>query len=466
MSPRRRADKRLPSETSQLRGRRAARWTRESTGKADGESGQPSGGQWDAFGPEAQRAHQDEAIHRLGLMDVTVGDPSLDFKVAHSGRTVADTAEFREMLARAGADFDVLVVGYVSRFARDARDSFNARHDMHAQGAVIYFADDRILTSDERRWKEWADETVEAEAFSRKHGRRVKEGLEAKRLRLGEPGGRPPFGFRRDGGKPSLLVEDPEKMALLRRVFELAASGLTDREVAERTDLKKKHVAELLPNPIYVGVVDGETRRPAVINRDIWERVQANRARHARRVPGPTRRRHYLLSGLLHCRACGHSLTGHVGRYRHEDGCATFRAARTEAFWDRRGKGDSYMTEVYDPIVPRALKHISANAQLVAEVTDAVVILPAPVNEMALQRIKRHRQEAADKVLGDRDYVALKATMDALDAEEAEVRATVEAPITPSEVADALSDMRRLFSKAEHRTQQRIAQALLKKVEG
>ena len=147
------------------------------------------------------------------------------------------------------------------------------------------------------------------------------------------------------------------------------------------------------------------------------------------------------------------------------DGCETFRAARTEAFWDRRGKGDSYRTEVYDPIVPRALKHISANAQLAAAVTDAVVSLPAPVNEMALQRIKRRRQEAMDRTLRDRDYVALKATMDELDAEEAEVRATVETPITPSEVAHALSDMRRLFSKAEPRTQQGIAQALFKRVE-
>ena len=220
---------------------------------------------------------------------------------------------------------------------------------MHAQGAVIYFSDDRILTSDERRWKEWAEETVEAEAFSRKHGRRVKEGLEAKRLRLGEPGGRPPFGFRRDGGKPSLLTVDPEKMAVLRSVFELAASGLTDGEVAEQMGLKKKHVAELLTNHIYIGELREGGRREPVISRDIWERVQANRARHARRVPGPTRRRHYLLSGLLHCRACGHSLTGHVGRYRHEDGCEPFRSARTEGIWDRRGKGDSYMTEVYDP---------------------------------------------------------------------------------------------------------------------
>lgn len=54
--------------------------------------------------------------------------------------------------------------------------------------------------------------------------------------------------------------------------------------------------------------------------------------------------------------------------------------------------------------------------------------------------------------------------MDQLDA-EAEARATVEMPVTPGEVAHALSSMRRVFAKAEPSTQQRIAQALFGRVE-
>lgn len=70
------------------------------------------------------------------------------------------------------------------------------------RGAVILCADEHLLSSDDRHWKEFADEAVEAEAYSRKLGRRIAEGLEAKRRRLGEPGGQPPFGFARDKGKP------------------------------------------------------------------------------------------------------------------------------------------------------------------------------------------------------------------------------------------------------------------------
>jgi hypothetical protein len=122
----------LPRSLEDLRGRRAARWIRESTA-----------GQADNFGPDAQLEQQSRAIERWGLLD-TGGA----WQVAHSGRTIAATGQWAEMLAGAGEDWDVLVVGYVSRFARDLRTAVNARHDLHARGAVILFADERVLSSD------------------------------------------------------------------------------------------------------------------------------------------------------------------------------------------------------------------------------------------------------------------------------------------------------------------------------
>ena len=48
----------LPRELDDLGGMRAARWFRESTA-----------GQWDNFGPDAQREQQDRAIERYALID-------------------------------------------------------------------------------------------------------------------------------------------------------------------------------------------------------------------------------------------------------------------------------------------------------------------------------------------------------------------------------------------------------------
>ncbi|MEX1336467.1 MAG: recombinase family protein, partial [Candidatus Limnocylindrales bacterium] len=99
----------LPRELDDLSGMRAARWFRESTA-----------GQWDNFGPDAQREQQDRAIERYALVDA-----GLEWSVAASGWTSAwRTATWEAMIgsATSGA-FDVLVVGYVSRFLRNLKQT-------------------------------------------------------------------------------------------------------------------------------------------------------------------------------------------------------------------------------------------------------------------------------------------------------------------------------------------------------
>ena len=149
---------------------------------------------------------------------------------------------------------------------------------------------------------------------------------------------------------------DEASMAVLRRVYGLAAGGQTDREVGAATGLALKHVAEILTNPFYAGRLwSGEPSAlgPLVDGRT-WEHVQTLRARYSRRHRGGVNRRQYGLGGLLACAACGRRLIGHVGRYRHMDACEAFRSAaprrlqRDGATIDPRVRGESYKFEVYE----------------------------------------------------------------------------------------------------------------------
>ena len=80
----RRMKRTLPRELDDLSGMRAARWFRESTA-----------GQWDNFGPDAQREQQDRAIERYGLVDA-----GLEWSVASSGWTSAwRTATWETMIS-------------------------------------------------------------------------------------------------------------------------------------------------------------------------------------------------------------------------------------------------------------------------------------------------------------------------------------------------------------------------------
>src|SRR4051794_16371996 len=102
---------RLPGSPDDLRGLRAARWVRESTE-----------GQFDNWGPDSQRELQDRTMARFELVDT-----GLAWQSAASGRTVHLRPEFGAMVesARAGA-FDILLVGYVSRFQRNLKQTLIA----------------------------------------------------------------------------------------------------------------------------------------------------------------------------------------------------------------------------------------------------------------------------------------------------------------------------------------------------
>ena len=45
----------------------------------------------------------------------------------------------------------------------------------------------------------------------------------------------------------------PDQLALVRRCIELAAQGLTDRQVASQVGLRLTHLREILTNPFYLG---------------------------------------------------------------------------------------------------------------------------------------------------------------------------------------------------------------------
>ena len=453
--------KALPAQASELIGLRAARWFRESTT-----------GQFDAFGPDSQREQQDRAIRQFGLIDT-----GIEWSVAASGWTeVWSTSEFRDMLDRAGKDYHVLVVPYFSRFMRNIKQALIFRDEMHARGAAVYVCDEGILSSDDRGWDEWVREAHDAEAFSRKLSRRVGEGYAAKRRRLGVPGGnRPPLGYRRerdDPGSPrspQRLVIDPDKAPVVLRAFEMSASGLTDREIATDLGLKLTHLREILKNPVYVGTLrTGETSGgPALVSRELWDKAAVVRSRYARRNRGPVSQRTYPLATLLVCAACGRRLTGHVGRYRHVNACAAFKAARpTETPWKSPGAGrvwgESYKAQVFDDLVPQILEHVHVGAMTLTQVIGG--LSTSPDTAFALARIGRERELAASRYLRDRDMKILGQTMTRLDAEEAQAKASTKT-VEPAEALEWLRDLPALWEAADDSGRRLLTEAIFEKVE-
>lgn len=383
----------LPASLEDLTGLRAARWFRESTA-----------GQYDNFGPDAQREQQDRAIGRYGLID-----SGLEWSVASSGwKTAWQTPTWQAMIssAQAGA-FDILVVGYVSRFLRNLKQTLIAVEDnLQRAGVAVLFADERLLTSDPDDWEQFAREAHDAEAYSRKLSKRVKEGYGSKRRRLGVPAGnRAPFGIIREG-RPSTMRIDEPNAAIVRHAYQLAATGATDWQVAGATALKKTHVGEILTNPIYAGRLrTGEAAGiTPIIDPGLWSRVQTARERRRTRTPGRIVKRNYPLS--LRCLGCGRFLYGDVGRYRHPaPTCQAFRAAvppsrrRRVDLPDTRIKGHSYPQTWYEDAVGALLGTIgSVNDATISEVVALHAAYRPRADELGLERIAKEREDAGRRL--------------------------------------------------------------------
>ncbi len=140
----------------------------------------------------------------------------------------------------------------------------NARHDLHEARAAVLFCDERVLSSDEDEWEEWARETVEAEAYSRRLGKRIREGYAAKFRRLADPGGRAPLGFRRIAERPQTLEIDPAAIAQAVALCKRYASGAVSiDELASENGMNDRTLNDILKNAIYNGwVMELSARMP------------------------------------------------------------------------------------------------------------------------------------------------------------------------------------------------------------
>lgn len=157
--------------------------------------------------------------------------------------------------------------------------------------------------------------------------------------------GAPPFGYRRVGaGLQADIEEEPEAAAVVRRIFrDYAAGGTSSRRMARRLNgegvpgpagrgWSHESLQDMLINPVYAGMTYSGSRRrhegelmaakwPAIIDRDLWEAVQAQRKRNTRRQggrPGIGGGHAYVYARLLVCADCGRAMN--CRNYKVKDG--------------------------------------------------------------------------------------------------------------------------------------------------
>ena len=194
--------------------------------------------------------------------------------------------------------------------------------------------------SKSHEWFMWRVKVATAEYYIRLLSENVKKGQKEK-LSQGWLPTKPPLGYKTIGDKGHKIhVPDEEKAPLIRKMFDLYASGqhstktlcdeMYKRGLRSRTGHKVSHarIHQLIGDPFYYGMnrwknqVTKGNHEP-LITKELFQQVQEKL--HSYGQPR-TRKHNSLFKGVFHCSECGGTITweiqkghwyGHCNHYKN-----------------------------------------------------------------------------------------------------------------------------------------------------
>lgn len=350
----------------------------------------------------------------------------------------AGLAELRDLVRR--KQIDAVIAHSTDRLHRDMVNQLLIRRELQAAGVAIHYVRrGELHDTPEARFTDNIEASVaeyERERIRERTMRGTRGKAEAGRV-IG--GGLPKYGYRYEGERrEKQLVIDEHQAAIVAELFrrydggesvaaicrDFSARGVPSWSDIHRVIRKQRQgwdesaMYGILRDEAYAGtaqqmrhVVRGGKLRgrdkqhwiavpcPAIISRDLWQRVQGRLDSGIKLSPRKTRR-HYLLRGLIRCGACGYALIG----------ATTMRPARgTEDSYYKCSHNDRRAIDRCDaPFLPVALADDAAWALLER-------LLERDSLEAALKR--RRDQPAQDaatqrRAALERDAAAVQAESD------------------------------------------------------
>ncbi len=238
---------------------------------------------------------------------------------------------FGEMLRLLQADSRcrVVLVEKTDRLYRNRTDAIAFEELIEKRNVEIHLVKEgRVVGKDSRSQDKFMHDihVAVAKHYSENLKEEVKKGMREK-AEQGIYPGHSPFGYGNDKTTRTIVV-DPERAPVLRRVFDLYASGrhsLTSLRKAlleeTGTRLNRAYLEKILKSRFYLGYfvwqgVEYKGTHPPLIDSSTFERVQAVFAgRHK-----PRQRKHeFAFAGLLRCAHDGCTVTAehHKGKYTY-----------------------------------------------------------------------------------------------------------------------------------------------------
>lgn len=242
-------------------------------------------------------------------------------------KDIEKRVEFQRMIAdSAKADWSVLLVYKLDRFARSRQDSAISKMRLKKNGVSVESATEEIASTPEGIILESVLEGL-AEYYSVELSQKITRGLRESALKGNSVGGRISLGYKIENKK---LVIDPVGAKIVREAFDRYAAGESCADIirafntkgyltAKGVPFNRSSFKSLFKNERYIGTymykdIRIENAIPPIVEKDTFEQVQ-NRLKAVAAAPARGKAKvNYLLSGKIFCGHCGEHMNGDTGR--------------------------------------------------------------------------------------------------------------------------------------------------------
>lgn len=272
---------------------------------------------------------------------------------AKTGRN-ADRPNFMKMIADSSKrEFQAVIVHKLDRFSRNSADALYYERQLNINGVTLISVNEKLDNTPEGALMKMVI-TGMNEFYSKNLAREVMKGLKENAYQCKTTGGRSPLGY--DIGHDMRYKINEREAEAVRLIFKMYDEGAGYSEILKSLNEQnyktkvgkpfgKNSLYEILKNEKYTGTyifnksisksVTGSFNRhkykddkdiiriengiPAIIDQELFERVQNKMKLNATRHAQHKAKAFYLLSGKLYCGHCGGAMTGETRRYRDRE---------------------------------------------------------------------------------------------------------------------------------------------------
>lgn len=236
--------------------------------------------------------------------------------------------EFQQMLSdTAKKQFSVIILWKVDRFGRNREEITFNKYRCKKNGVRVEYVAENVPNAPEGVILESVLEGM-AEYYSLQLSQNVKRGLLESAKKHHMIGGHEPLGYNMGANKEYVI--DPKTAPTVKLIFEMYANGSTVSEIiahlnanGHRTkqgkEFTKNSLSVVLKNEKYIGryiykdLIDDEDAIPAIVEKDVFYKVQ-DMLKINRRMPSHKwSYTDYLLTDKLFCGKCGSMMVGESG---------------------------------------------------------------------------------------------------------------------------------------------------------